>query len=202
MKQKKLNRFLVLLLGLLTMCVTQVWAEDINIYTNDGAIGTANGVTAAGNVNTNAKNGNPGNSFANTSSSNTTFTFSGFNVSSYSNLKLTLDVNFSQFPSTVTTYPSITVTAYKNESEVFQDATTIAVNSKTTGYNSYTVNISTDFDKIILTSVPSTGKTAKGAASTVYSAYMDNIKIVGTQSTGPTTYTASVTPAPDNGSIK
>lgn len=158
-----------------------MWGEsETQIYVNEGSTGTVSGITASGNVNTNSTNGNPGNSFANTSSSNTTFTFSGFDLSSFSGLKLVLDAKWASFPSTTNTFPSVTVKAYKNNVEVFSDATTIAVNTKVTTYNEYTINIAVDFDKIVLTSNPSEGKTAKGAASTVYSLYMDNIKILGT----------------------
>lgn len=181
MKQFLLKTWLTMLC-LLVFGSGTMWGEDVQIYLNEGATGTINGITASGNVNTNESNGNPGNSFANTSSSNTTFSFSGFDVSSYSDLKLVLDAKWASFPSTTNTFPSLTVKAYKNDVEVFSDATTIAVNSKVTTYNEYTVNITADFDKIVLTSNPSVGKTGKGAASTVYSLYMDNIKVMGTQS--------------------
>lgn len=182
MKQIFLKAWLIL--ACLLVGVGESVAEEVQIYLNEGATGTTNGITATGNVNTNANNGNPGNSFANTSSSNTTFTFSGFDVSAYSDLKLVLDAKWSSFPATTNTFPSLTVKAYKNDVEVFSDATTIAVSSKVTTYNEYTINITSDFDKIVLTSNPSVGKTAKGAASTLYSLYMDNIKVVGTATTG------------------
>lgn len=184
------------------MCVSGgAWAEEVQIYLNEGNAGTANGITATGNVNTTASNGNPGNSFANTSASNTTFTFSGFNVSSYSDLKLVLDAKWSSFPSTTETYPSVTVKAYKNDVEVFSDATTIAVDSKVTTYNEYTVNITADFDKIVLTSNPSQGKSKSGNATTTYSLYMDNIKVLGTQESGAAPVN-SLTISPDAGTYE
>lgn len=172
------NNFRLLALTLLAMLsVNVVWGEEI--YRNEGTIGTSGGVTANGNINSTGSNGNPAPAFGNTSSSNTTFTFTGFDVSSYSNLELTMDVKWGQFPSTTNTFPKIVVTFYKDNVVVKTDDATVKVTSKVTTYNTYTITDIPDFDKIQLVSNPSVGKTAKGAASTVYSAYIDNIVLTG-----------------------
>ncbi len=169
---------------------SNVWGGEI--YRNEGATGTSGGVTASGNVNTTASNGNPAPAFGNTSNSNTTFTFTGFDVSSYSNLELTMDVMWGQFPSTTNTFPKIVVTFYKDNVVVKTDDATVKVTSKVTTYNTYTITDIPDFDKIQLVSNPSEGKTAKGAASTVYSAYIDNIVLTG-ESAPSCTNTITVT---------
>ncbi|MDO5446918.1 MAG: hypothetical protein Q4F34_03970 [Prevotellaceae bacterium] len=193
MKKTYLKSLKVFLTLLLLCGVCSAWAADpITIYKNEGATGTdASGVTASGNVNTTASNGNPGNSFANTSSSNTTFTFTGFDVSGYLGLQLSIDVKFT-YPSTTTTYPYVTATFYKNDKIVKTDNTTISVETKITGYNTYIITNIPDFDKIILVCTPGTGKSSSGNPTTTYGTYMDNVTLTGMQS-GPSKTLESIT---------
>ena len=173
--------------------VGTMWATPEQLYLNQGANGTdANGITVTGNVNTTSSNGNPGNSLANTSSGNTTFTFEGFSLSSYSNLELQLDAAFKSFPATTNTFPYATVTFYKNDEVVKTDNTTIKWTTKVNTYSTYTISNIPDFDKIVIVGSPAIGKTGKGADATNYSLYMDNITILGEGSSEP-----SVTVAPN-----
>ena len=166
-----------LFLTLLTLSVGQMWGAEI--YKNEGANGTAGGITVSGNVNTNSSNGNPGNSLANTTASNKTFTFTGFSVSGYGALKLSIDAAFKNFPSTTNTYPYATVTFYKNNAVVKTDNTTIKWTSKVNTYSTKTIENIPDFDKIEIVGSPAIGKTGKGAAATNYGLYMDNITLTG-----------------------
>ena len=145
MKKQKLFFSLLMLIAF----SVSAWADPVEIYKNEGATGTSGGITATGNVNTKS-NGNPGNSFANTSSSNTTFTFSGFSLSEYTNLTLSIDAAFKSFPYTVETWPYATVTFYKGENTVKTDNTTISWSSKGSDYSTKTFNNLPDFDRIVI----------------------------------------------------
>jgi len=159
--------------------VGSMMAATVEIYKNEGTTETIKGITASGNVNTNEKNGNPGNSFANTSSSNTTFTFAGFDVAAYSNLKLSLDAKFGSFPSTTETWPHLEVVFYKGEEEVLKDETTVAWSEKNNTYSTYVINITGDFDKIVCIGHPAEGKSGKGNPTTNYAIYFDNFTVTG-----------------------
>lgn len=160
----------------LTYDAPSVPEVDSYSYLNEGSSGTNDGITVTGNVNTTATNGNPGNSFACTSASNTTFTFSGFDLTKYSNRSLSLDVKFS-YPSTVTTYPKVIVYLSKNGEVVHTDDTTIAPTSKVASYNNYSLTALPDFDELKLVVEPGTGTSNKGNATTTYGMYIDNIEV-------------------------
>lgn len=151
----------------------------VEIYKNEGADGTADGITVTGNVNTTSSNGNPGNSLAMTSEAKKIITMEGFDVADYSNLKLTLDAAFKNFPSVVEEWPYVTVEFYKNGTLVQSDNETIKWSAKGGTYAEYVINISKAFDKIVFTNSPAKGKTGKGAAATNYGAYLDNIVLTG-----------------------
>ena len=161
-----------------------VWGETVEIYKNEGSSGTTSGVEATGNVNTNSSNGNPGSSFANTSNKNTTFIFTGFNVSGYTDLTLSLDVAFKNFPATTNTFPYATITFYKNDEVVKTDNSTISWTEKVSTYSTKTISNIPNFDKIQIVCSPAIGKTGKGADATNYGLYMDNITLTGTSAGG------------------
>lgn len=168
---------------LLFVGVTSMWATDPEeIYKNEGATGTSGGVTASGNINNTASNGNPAPAFGNTSASNKTFTFTGFSVSDYTNLELSIDAAFKNFPSTTNTWPYATVTFYKNEVVVKTDNTTIKWSSKVNTYSTYTIENIPDFDKIVIEGSPAVGKTGAGKDATNYGMYLDNIILTGENS--------------------
>ena len=171
-----------------------VWGGTVEIYKNEGSSGTTSGVTATGNVNTNSSNGNPGSSFANTSSKNTTFIFTGFNVSGYTDLTLSLDVAFKNFPATTNTFPYATITFYKNDEVVKTDNSTISWTEKVSTYSTKTISNIPNFDKIQIVGSPAIGKTGKGASATNYGLYMDNITLTGTSASGPSQPTVSLNP--------
>lgn len=176
---KHLTFMLLFLLGSLS-----VWGDPVEIYKNEGSSGTTSGVEATGNVNTNSSNGNPGSSFANTSSKNTTFIFTGFNVSGYTDLTLSLDVAFKNFPATTNTFPYATITFYKNDVVVKTDNSTISWTEKVSTYSTKTISNIPNFDKIQIVCSPAIGKTGKGANATNYGLYMDNITLTGTSAGG------------------
>lgn len=159
--------------------VNEGWSEPDTIYKNEGSIGTIDGITATGNINNTASNGNPAPAFGNTTDKNTTFTFTGFDVSDYENLELSIDAKFGSFPSTTDTWPYATVTFYKNNVVVKTDNTTIKWTTKGNTYSTYTISNIPDFDKIIIVCSPASGTSGKGNPTTSYSTYMDNITLTG-----------------------
>lgn len=173
------KRLAMVLTMLLMLGVTQVWGETI--YSNTGASGTTDNITASGNVNNN--NGNPKPSFGGTSKNNNTFTFTGFDLSSYTNIQFTLDAAWTSFPNTTNTWPYVTFTTYLNNNVVYTNSTTITWSDKTTSYSTYTFSDLQQFDKVVLTISPAEGKSKNGNATTTYSCYIDNISITAEEGT-------------------
>lgn len=158
-------------------------ATEMKIYENTGETGTdASGVTVTGNINTTASNGNPAPAFGNTSAAKNGFTFEGFSLSGYSNLRLSLDAKFGNFPTETTTWPYLEVKFYKNSSVVQTDITTVKWSEKNNTYSNYSIAITNDFDKIEFIGHPAEGKTGKGADATNYGLYFDNVTIWGESS--------------------
>ena len=178
---------------MLLACATNLWAETEVIYKNEGAAGTVNGITATGNVNNN--NGNPAPSMACTTEKNTTFTFSGFQLTEYTNLTLKLDVK-KDFASTTNTWPYITVTTYLNDKEVMTDNTTISWSEKANVYTTFTLSSLQPFDKITLVCSPAIGTSSKGKPSTVYNCYIDNITLTGERASSATLQSIEITGEP------
>ena len=173
------KRLVMVLTMLLIVGIGQVWGETI--YSNTGASGTTNNITASGNINNN--NGNPKPSFGGTSKNNNTFTFAGFDLSSYTNIQFTLDAAWTSFPSTTQTWPHVTFTTYLNNNVVYTNSTTITWSNKTTSYSTYTFSDLQQFDKVVLTISPAEGTLNKGNAITTYSCYIDNISITAEEGT-------------------
>ena len=162
-----------------------VWGAEI--YKNEGAVGESGGVTASGNINSTASNGNPAPAFGNTSAGNKTFIFSGFDVSDYTDLSLSIDAAFKNFPSTTNTWPYATITFYKNDVAVKVDDTTIKWSSKVNTYSTYVIDDNIpDFDKIVIEGSPALGKSGSGKNATNYGMYLDNIILSGTLISGGT----------------
>ena len=160
-----------------------IFAAEIKIYENTGSIGTDTyGVTATGNINTTASNGNSAPAFGNTSEGNKTFTFAGFALSAYSNKRLALDAKFSSFPSTTNTWPYLEVKFYKNGTLVQTDNTTVSWASKNNTYSNYSISITNDFDSISMVAYPAIGQTGAGKDATNYALYFDNVTIYGESS--------------------
>ena len=177
-------RSVLLVLGLLLGSLS-VWGEEI--YKNEGAVGESGGVTASGNINSTASNGNPAPAFGNTSAGNKTFIFSGFDVSDYTDLSLSIDAAFKNFPSTTNTWPYATITFYKNDVAVKVDNTTIKWSSKVNTYSTYVIDDNIpDFDKIVIEGSPAVGKSGSGKDATNYGMYLDNIILSGTLISGGT----------------
>ena len=178
---------------MLLACATNLWADAEVIYKNEGAVGTVGDITATGNVNT--KNGNPAPSMACTTEKNTTFTFSGFQLTEYTNLTLKLDVK-KDFASTTNTWPYITVTTYLNDKEVMTDNTTISWSEKATGYTTFTLSSLQPFDKITLVCSPAIGISGSGKSTTVYTCYIDNITLTGERASSATLQSIEITGEP------
>ena len=187
---KKLTLFLS---AMLLACATNLWADAEVIYKNEGAVGTVNGITATGKVNNN--NGNPQPSMACTTANNGTFTFSGFQLTEYTNLTLKLDVK-KDFASTTTTWPYVTVTTYLNDKEVMTDNTTISWSEKATGYTTFTLSSLQPFDKITLVCSPAIGISGRGKSTTVYTCYIDNITLTGERASSATLQSIEITGEP------
>lgn len=171
------KRFAMVLTMLVVVGIGQVWGEEI--YSNKGASGTTNNITASGNINT--KNGNPQPSFGGTSENNKTITFTGFDLSSYTSIQFALDAAWTSFPSTTQTWPHVTFTTYLNDNVVYTNSTTIKWSNKTTSYSTYTFSDLQPFDKVVLTISPVIGTSSKGNATTIYSCYIDNITVTAEQ---------------------
>ena len=162
--------------------VGSIFAAEVQIYKNEGVAGTSEGITVTGNINTTAGNGNPAPAFGNTSNKNTTFTFEGFALSAYSNLRLSLDACFKSFPATTNTWPYLEVKFYKNDAVVQTDITTVAWSEKVNTYSSYSINVTKDFDKIEFIGHPAIGKSGSGNDATNYAIYFDNVTVWGESS--------------------
>lgn len=163
-----------------------MFAAEVQIYKNEGVAGTDDaGITVTGNINTTASNGNPAPAFGNTSNKNTTFTFEGFAVSAYSNLRLSVDACFKNFPATTNTWPYLEVKFYKSGTVVQTNTTTVAWTEKVNTYSNYSIDISNDFDKIEFIGHPAIGKTGSGNDATNYGTYFDNVTLWG-ESSQPT----------------
>ena len=159
--------------------------DDVNsdLYSNSGATGTdaTSGITAAGNINTTSSNGNPGNSFGLTSSTNKTATFTNINLSSVKSASLTFDYKLSKSGDN---YSSLTVTQYNSSDETIGAATEITGSDQ--NYHS-TSNISLSKNCVKITIVCS-------PAGSTYNTYVDNVVInVTTSSTTYAGYTTIVT---------
>ena len=173
------KRLAMVLTMLLVVGIGQVWGETI--YSNTGASGTTDNITASGNINSN--NGNPKPSFGGTAEKNKTFTFTGFDLSSYNSIQFTLDAAWTSFPNTTNTWPYVTFTTYLNNSVVYTNSATIKWSTKTTSYSTYTFSDLQPFDKVVLTISPAIGTSSKGNATTIYSCYIDNITVTAEQCT-------------------
>lgn len=158
-------------------------AAEVQIYKNEGTLETVDGITVAGNINETASNGNPAPAFANTKADNNNFTFSGFSLAGYSNLRLSLDAKFASFPSTTTTWPYLEVKFYKSGEVVQTDKATVVWTEKDNTYKTYSISVTNDFDKIEMIGHPAEGTSSKGKAATSYALYIDNIILFGESST-------------------
>ena len=160
-------RFAVFLTLIFSLGVGNVWGEEI--YRNNGAKGTTNGVNADGNVNDN--DGNPAPSFANTSSSDRTFiTITGLDVSGYTDVQLTFDYLLAQgrrFNS------SFTVSQYNRSGEPIGSATNVTTVTNKKGFSKTTINIASNCAKIVFYGSPTW-------SLGTYGNYVDNISITGT----------------------
>ena len=158
-------------------------AAEVQIYKNEGTVETVDGITVAGNINETASNGNPAPAFANTKAANNNFTFSGFSLAGYSNLRLSLDAKFASFPATTTTWPYLEVKFYKSGEVVQTDKATVVWTEKDNKYKNYSISVTNDFDKIEMIGHPAEGTSSKGKAATSYALYIDNIILFGDSST-------------------
>lgn len=156
------KRFAMVLTMLVVVGVGNVWGEEI--YSNTGALGTTNNITASGNVNDN--NGNPKPSFGLTSASKKEITISNLDLSNYEDITLTLDF---QLGKSGNSYSSLTVTQYNsnNTSVGSQNIT----GSNNTSYKTTTVTLEPTCTKVTIVCSP---------AGSTYATYVDNIKITGT----------------------
>ncbi len=156
------KRFAMVLTMLVVVGVGNVWGEEI--YSNTGASGTTNNITASGNINNN--NGNPAPSFGLTSASKKEITISNLDLSNYEDITLTLDF---QLAKSGNSYSSLTVTQYNsnNTSVGSQNIT----GSNNTSYKTTTVTLEPTCTKVTIVCSP---------AGSTYATYVDNIKITGT----------------------
>ncbi len=152
-----------LVVTLLLVGTGNVWG--VTIYSNAGATGTTNGVTASGNVNT--KNGNPSPSFGLTSSSNKTITLTGLSLSTYTGIQLTLDYKLSKDNNK---YSSLTVTQYNSSNTSIQ--TNNITESDQDYHTSSAISVKSACVKITIVCNPANGST--------YNTFVDNISITGT----------------------
>ena len=166
----------VLMLTCMALCLNTVpaWGGTVSIYSNTGETGTTvDGITASGNINSN--NGNSAPSFGLTSSSNKTVTLSGFILSSYTNVKMTLDFKPAK---SGTTYSSLVITQYDSSNKTIGSAYTIkgTDNSK---FTNYSVDVASTCCKITLVLTP---------AGSTYNSFVDNIMVSG-EASSSVTYT-------------
>ena len=152
------KRFAMVLTMLVVVGVGNVWGEEI--YSNTGALGTTNNITASGNVNDN--NGNPKPSFGLTSASKKEITISNLDLSNYEDITLTLDF---QLGKSGNSYSSLTVTQYNS-------------NNTSVGSQNITGSNNTSYKTTTVTLEPTCTKCSP--AGSTYATYVDNIKITGT----------------------
>lgn len=155
-------------LCMLTVGVENAWGEAI--YSNTGATGTTNGVTADGSVSTYIGNKAP--SFANTSSSDRTFiTITGLNVSGYTDVQLKFDYRLTKSGSN---YSSFTVKQYKSSGDLIGSTTNVTTGTNNT-FSSKTIDIESNCVKIVFYGSPVSTRFGD-----YYGNYVDNISITGT----------------------
>ena len=154
-----------LVVTLLLVGTGNVWGV-VTIYSNTGAIGETNGVTASGNVKNN--DGNPKPSFANTSSSDKEFiTITGLDVSGYKDVQLTFDYRLAK--SWFGNYSSFTVRQCNRSGNLIGETDVTGTN---TTFSSKTIDIASNCYKIVFDGSP--------AWYSTYGNYVDNISITGT----------------------
>ena len=136
-------------------------------YKNTGTTGTSGGVTASGNINNTASNGNSAPSFGLTSSNNKTATFTGIDLSAYKSATIKFDYKLTYSGGN---YTSLTVKQYNSSNAE------IASNNVTGTSTSYTtsslISVDTECTKITITCNPTNSQ---------YNTYVDNIIIAGTK---------------------
>ena len=155
-----------LVVTLLLVGTGNVWGV-VTIYSNTGAIGETNGVTASGNVKNN--DGNPKPSFANTSSSDKEFiTITGLDVSGYKDVQLTFDYRLAK--SWFGNYSSFTVRQCNRSGNLIGETDVTGTN---TTFSSKTIDIASDCYKIVFYGSPT-------SSWGTYGNYVDNISIKGT----------------------
>ena len=140
--------------------------ENVELYKNTGSTGTdaTSGITASGNINTTSSNGNPGNSFGLTSSSNKTATFTNINISTAKSASLNLDYRLAKSGSD---YSSLTVTQYDSEDVVLGTPTNIT-GSDQDYHNSEAISLNKACVKITIVCTP---------AGSTYNTFVDNVTI-------------------------
>jgi len=140
--------------------------ENVELYKNTGSTGTdaTSGITASGNINTTSSNGNPGNSFGLTSSSNKTATFTNINISTAKSASLNLDYRLAKSGSD---YSSLTVTQYDSEDDVLGTPTNIT-GSDQNYHTSEAISLNKACVKITIVCTP---------AGSTYNTYVDNVTI-------------------------
>ena len=146
---------------------TKTVGEDQEIkYTNSGAQGTdaTTGITAAGNINTTSSNGNPGNSFGLTSSSNKTITLTNIDASEATSAYIKFDYRLAK---SGTSFSSLTVSQFNSNNQTLGTATQIT-GSDQTYHTTSEIAINTNCTKITIVCNP---------ASSQYNTFVDNITI-------------------------
>lgn len=146
---------------------TKTVGEDQEIkYTNSGAQGTdaTTGITAEGNINTTSSNGNPGNSFGLTSSSNKTITLTNIDASEATSAYIKFDYRLAK---SGTSFSSLTVSQFNSNNQTLGTATQIT-GSDQTYHTTSEMSINTNCTKITIVCNP---------ASSTYNTYVDNIII-------------------------
>lgn len=146
---------------------TKTVGEDQEIkYTNSGARGTdtTTGITAAGNINTTSSNGNPGNSFGLTSSSNNTITLTNIDASEATSAYIKFDYRLAK---SGTSFSSLTVSQFNRNNQTLGTATQIT-GSDQTYHTTSEIAINTNCTKITIVCNP---------ASSQYNTFVDNIII-------------------------
>ena len=157
------KRLAMVLTVLFTLGVGSMLGETI--YTNSGATGTTNDITATGSINNN--NGNSKPSFGLTSSSKNTITLTGLNLVNYTNIAMTFDYQLGKSGSS---FSSLTVTQYNSSSTSISTQT--ITNSNNTSYKTATIALESACTKITIVCNP---------AGSIYNTYVDNINITGTK---------------------
>lgn len=140
--------------------------ENVELYKNEGSTGTdaTSGITASGNINTKSGNGNPGNSFGLTSSSNKTATFTNIDISTAKSASLNLDYRLQKSGSD---YTSLTVTQYDSEDGVLGTPTNIT-GSDQNYHTSEAISLNKACVKITIVCTP---------VGSTYNTFVDNVTI-------------------------